>query len=85
MVNLDRSWNLDLFRVWVIEDVINRITSIPPPHPDSGSDKVIWARSVSRVFLIRNVLDGKLVTTTLVPYVDMTLRIWRMFFEIVLS
>ncbi|XP_052477154.1 uncharacterized protein LOC105797534 [Gossypium raimondii] len=54
MVNLDGSWNLELFRVWVTEDVINRITSIPPPHPDSDSDKVIWARSMSGVFSVRN-------------------------------
>ncbi|KAA3482036.1 RNA-directed DNA polymerase (Reverse transcriptase) [Gossypium australe] len=31
MVNIDGSWNLDLFRVWLSEEVINRITSIPPP------------------------------------------------------
>ncbi|MBA0729059.1 hypothetical protein Golax_023294, partial [Gossypium laxum] len=25
--------------------VINRTVSVPPPHPDSGSNRVIWARS----------------------------------------
>ncbi|MBA0758007.1 hypothetical protein Gotri_021044 [Gossypium trilobum] len=53
MVNLDGSWNLDLFRVCVFEDVISRITSIPPPHPDFSSDRVIWVRLESRVFSIR--------------------------------
>ncbi|MBA0832850.1 hypothetical protein Goarm_017209 [Gossypium armourianum] len=37
-----------------ISDVINRIISIPPPHPDSGSDKVIWAPSTSGAFSIRS-------------------------------
>ncbi|KAA3463577.1 LINE-1 reverse transcriptase isogeny [Gossypium australe] len=43
MVNNEGSWNLDLFRVWLPEEIINRITSIPPPHPDAGVDRVIWA------------------------------------------
>ncbi|KAA3476435.1 Retrovirus-related Pol polyprotein LINE-1 [Gossypium australe] len=38
-VNLDESWNLDMFRVWLPEDVICRIISIPPPHPNSGPDR----------------------------------------------
>ncbi|KAA3453866.1 reverse transcriptase [Gossypium australe] len=54
MVTADGSWNLDLFRVWVSEEVINRITSIPPPHPDSGEDRVIWTRSSTRIFSVRS-------------------------------
>ncbi|KAA3486878.1 LINE-1 reverse transcriptase isogeny [Gossypium australe] len=54
MVNIDGSWNLDLFHVWVPEEVINRITSIPPPHPDSGEDIVIWARSATGTFSVRS-------------------------------
>ncbi|KAL1071464.1 hypothetical protein V6Z11_D11G091000 [Gossypium hirsutum] len=54
MVNSDGSWNLDLFRAWVPEDIINRIISIPPPHPNSGSDKIIWASSASGVFSVRS-------------------------------
>ncbi|KAA3453051.1 Retrovirus-related Pol polyprotein LINE-1 [Gossypium australe] len=54
MVNIDGSWNLDLFRAWVPEEVINRITSIPPPHPDSGADRVIWARSITGIFSVRS-------------------------------
>ncbi|MBA0754307.1 hypothetical protein Gogos_021568 [Gossypium gossypioides] len=50
MVNSDGSWNLDLFRAWVSEDIINRIISIPPPHPDSGSDRIIWSQSTFGVF-----------------------------------
>ncbi|KAA3472323.1 reverse transcriptase [Gossypium australe] len=47
LVNSDGSWNLELLRIWVLEEVINRIISIPPPHLDSGSDKVIWACSTT--------------------------------------
>ncbi|MBA0726178.1 hypothetical protein Golax_002025 [Gossypium laxum] len=54
MVNSDGSCNLDLFRVWVTEDIINRIISIPPPHPDSGSDRIIWTKSASGVFSVRS-------------------------------
>ncbi|KAA3472023.1 reverse transcriptase [Gossypium australe] len=53
MVNNEGSWNLDLFRVWLPEEVINRITSIPPLHPDTGVDRVIWARSASGLFSVR--------------------------------
>ncbi|MBA0732595.1 hypothetical protein Gogos_016671, partial [Gossypium gossypioides] len=38
-VKSDGSWNLDLLRVWLPKDVICRITSIPPPHLDFGSDR----------------------------------------------
>ncbi|KAA3475886.1 RNA-directed DNA polymerase (Reverse transcriptase) [Gossypium australe] len=53
MVNTDGSWNLELFRVWVPKEVINRITSIPPPHPNAGADRVIWARSGTGIFSVR--------------------------------
>ncbi|KAG8499648.1 hypothetical protein CXB51_006070 [Gossypium anomalum] len=54
MVKLDGSWNLDLFRIWVPEEVISRITSIPPSHPDAGPDRVGWARSASGSFSVRS-------------------------------
>ncbi|XP_012487975.1 uncharacterized protein LOC105801186 [Gossypium raimondii] len=54
MVNSDGSWNLDLFHAWVPEDIINRIISIPPPHPDSGPDRIIWAPSASGAFSVRS-------------------------------
>lgn len=41
LVSHDGIWNLELFRIWLPEDVINRILSIPPPHPNSSSDKLI--------------------------------------------
>lgn len=32
MITEEGSWNLDLFRVWLLDDVIQRIMGIPPGH-----------------------------------------------------
>ncbi|KAH1074811.1 hypothetical protein J1N35_027139 [Gossypium stocksii] len=50
----DGGWNLDLFRIWLPEEVICKIISIPPPLPESNPDRVIWARSSSGAFSIRS-------------------------------
>ncbi|MBA0761302.1 hypothetical protein Gotri_023972 [Gossypium trilobum] len=42
MVIDDCSWNLDFFRLWVNEDIINKIVGIPPPHSLAGPDRIIW-------------------------------------------
>ncbi|MBA0728070.1 hypothetical protein Golax_001005, partial [Gossypium laxum] len=34
------TWNLDLFRKWLSDDVINHIVSIPPLYSNSGSDRI---------------------------------------------
>ncbi|MBA0813628.1 hypothetical protein Gohar_027460 [Gossypium harknessii] len=44
MVNDESSWNLDLFRIWLLEGIVKRIVSIPPPHPSAGLDKIFWTR-----------------------------------------
>ncbi|MBA0596704.1 hypothetical protein Gorai_013513, partial [Gossypium raimondii] len=54
LVTFDSTWNLDLFCIWLSDDVINRFIGIPPPHPDSGSDGVIWARFALGFFSVRN-------------------------------
>ncbi|MBA0761268.1 hypothetical protein Gotri_023939 [Gossypium trilobum] len=41
MVIDDGSWNLELFRLWVFEEVINRIVGVLPPHPSSGPKNII--------------------------------------------
>ncbi|MBA0794197.1 hypothetical protein Gohar_018548 [Gossypium harknessii] len=41
MVIDDGSWNLELFRLWVFEEVINRIVGVLPPHPSSGPENII--------------------------------------------
>ncbi|KAA3488041.1 LINE-type retrotransposon LIb DNA [Gossypium australe] len=48
------SWNVDMLRLWLPEDKLKRIVSIPPPHPDNGEDRIIWARSGSGSFSIRS-------------------------------
>ncbi|KAK5835835.1 hypothetical protein PVK06_011547 [Gossypium arboreum] len=48
LMKIGFSLNLDLFRVWVSEEVISRITSIPPPHPDFGSDRVEIRETLKR-------------------------------------
>ncbi|KAH1083889.1 hypothetical protein J1N35_023650 [Gossypium stocksii] len=53
-VNSDGCWNLDLFPVWLLDEVINKVISIPPPHPDFGPDRVTWARSSSGALSIRS-------------------------------
>ncbi|KAL1073823.1 hypothetical protein V6Z11_D11G249500 [Gossypium hirsutum] len=45
---------MDLFQVWLPDDVIRRIVSIHPPHPLSGPDKIVWVRSISRSFSIKS-------------------------------
>ncbi|MBA0737104.1 hypothetical protein Gogos_010580, partial [Gossypium gossypioides] len=46
----DETWNLDLFHVWLAEDVVKRIVSILPPHSSSGLDKIIWTRNQVHLF-----------------------------------
>lgn len=53
MVLDDGVWNLDLFRVWLVEDVIQRIISIPPPYPRAGMDRIIWNASTTGSFSIQ--------------------------------
>ncbi|KAA3481303.1 reverse transcriptase [Gossypium australe] len=38
MVAGDGSWKLDLFKPWVPDEIINKITGVPPPHLSSGPD-----------------------------------------------
>ncbi|XP_017632558.1 uncharacterized protein LOC108475063 [Gossypium arboreum] len=40
-------WNLALFRLWLPEDVVERIISIPPPMIQAGSDCLSWSRTTS--------------------------------------
>ncbi|KAH1048009.1 hypothetical protein J1N35_038793 [Gossypium stocksii] len=48
------NWNLDLLRSWLPDDVIKRIGSVPPPHPDGRADRIIWARSGLGNFSVRS-------------------------------
>ncbi|XP_016676268.2 uncharacterized protein [Gossypium hirsutum] len=48
-------WNIDLFRSWLPEDVVNRIISIPPPSESTGPDTLSCARTTSGVFSVKSV------------------------------
>ncbi|KAH1114932.1 hypothetical protein J1N35_008310 [Gossypium stocksii] len=37
----DGTWNFDLLRLWLPDDMIKRIASIPPPHPNRGRFRVL--------------------------------------------
>ncbi|KAA3480695.1 endonuclease/exonuclease/phosphatase family protein [Gossypium australe] len=53
MVMENSDWNLDLFRVWLIEDVIQHIVSIPPPLDSAGPNSISWSRSTTDNFFIK--------------------------------
>ncbi|KAA3476291.1 putative LRR receptor-like serine/threonine-protein kinase [Gossypium australe] len=43
-----------MLRLWLPDDKLKRIVSIPPPHPGDGEDRIIWARSGTGSFSIRS-------------------------------
>ncbi|MFQ6663817.1 hypothetical protein Gotur_031179 [Gossypium turneri] len=49
-----RKWNLDLFRLWVLENIIRRIVSISPPHLEAGPDRISWLLNLTGVFSIKS-------------------------------
>lgn len=51
----ERTWNMELFRVWLSEEIIGRITSIPPLHPLARSDKIAWVGTFSSWFSVKSV------------------------------
>ncbi|MBA0603237.1 hypothetical protein Gorai_003390 [Gossypium raimondii] len=54
MVAGDKSWNLDLFRLWVLEETINKIAGVPPPHPFSDLDKITWGATSTGSFSLKS-------------------------------
>ncbi|MBA0783897.1 hypothetical protein Gotri_001539 [Gossypium trilobum] len=54
MVAGDKSWNLDLFRLWVSEETINKIAGVPPPHPFSDPDKITWGATSTGSFSLKS-------------------------------
>ncbi|MBA0752040.1 hypothetical protein Gogos_000918 [Gossypium gossypioides] len=47
MVSVNGTWNLDLFRIWVLETIIQKIMGIPPPHLKAGVERIIWGGSMA--------------------------------------
>lgn len=54
MVTEDESWNFNLFRIWLPEEIIDRITSIQSPNPSTGLDRVAWAGASSGSLSIKS-------------------------------
>ncbi|KAH1098233.1 hypothetical protein J1N35_015154 [Gossypium stocksii] len=54
MVLPNRGWNLNLFILWLPEDTVRYILSIPPPSVHSGSDFLSWSKTTSGVFSVKN-------------------------------
>ncbi|MBA0637113.1 hypothetical protein Godav_000079 [Gossypium davidsonii] len=63
MVIDDGSWNLELFHLWVFEEVINSIVGVLPPHPSSGPENIIC--NVLQLVPFLNSAYGKLQEATL--------------------
>ncbi|MFQ6620002.1 hypothetical protein Gotur_000429 [Gossypium turneri] len=84
-------WNLELFRVWLSEDIIECITSILPPHPSTGSNKVAWmgtslgCLSDKSVYRMIKKSSIELVVLQDVRFVVMNWRMYFMLSEIVLQ
>lgn len=53
MVLSNGTWNLDLFRVWLSNEVLQHIISIPLPHSNFKVDRVIWASLAFGSFFVR--------------------------------
>ncbi|MBA0837894.1 hypothetical protein Goarm_010008 [Gossypium armourianum] len=63
LVTSDAIWNLDLFRIWFPDEVINHIVSIPP-YLDSGSDKTTVRRFIyTRMAQLQEVREMFLLET----------------------
>ncbi|MFQ6631975.1 hypothetical protein Gotur_008481 [Gossypium turneri] len=54
LVNADGSWNLDMFRIWIPENTINRIVSIPLPQPSSRPNRIGWMSTSTGSFSVNS-------------------------------
>ncbi|XP_040967822.1 uncharacterized protein [Gossypium hirsutum] len=54
MVLVNGDWNLDLFRLWLPEEVVRRIISIPLPLDQAGPNFLSWSRTTSGVFSVKS-------------------------------
>ncbi|KAA3486170.1 reverse transcriptase [Gossypium australe] len=70
------SWNIDMLSIWLPEDIIKRILSIPPPHPAEGEDRIIWARTELGSFTISSA-HRSLKENTWRPKHDIWKTIWK--------
>ncbi|XP_052874560.1 putative ribonuclease H protein At1g65750 [Gossypium arboreum] len=54
MITEEVLWNLDLFQVWLSEDVIQAIKGIPPPHPSEDPDRISWSHTLCGAFSVKS-------------------------------
>lgn len=54
MVFNDGAWNLNLFRVWLSEDIIKRIVSFPPLHLSARTDRINWIDTFIGAFYVKS-------------------------------
>ncbi|MBA0811377.1 hypothetical protein Gohar_003280 [Gossypium harknessii] len=54
MVTLEANWNIDFFRIWVLETITRRTVSIPPPHPVDALNRISWAPNFRGNFSVKN-------------------------------
>ncbi|KAK5839685.1 hypothetical protein PVK06_008512 [Gossypium arboreum] len=54
MTSEDGSWNLDLFRTSLSEDMIQAIQGVPPPQHFEGPDRISWSHTSSGDFSVKS-------------------------------
>ncbi|KAH1123276.1 hypothetical protein J1N35_006436 [Gossypium stocksii] len=54
MVLDNREWNFDLFRLWLPNDLVNRIINILSPFESVKPDTLSWSRTTSGVFSVKS-------------------------------
>ncbi|MBA0704234.1 hypothetical protein Golax_016504 [Gossypium laxum] len=73
MIAGDGLWNLDISKLWILEEVINKIVRVSPPHPSSSSDKIVSSATSTGSFFLKNAY-GKIRGDALNPKE----RIWEL-------
>ncbi|KAK5817857.1 hypothetical protein PVK06_022785 [Gossypium arboreum] len=54
MVTEEGAWNLEAFRDWLPEEIVRKIASIPPPHPQADPDKFFWIYTSNGGFSVKS-------------------------------
>lgn len=54
MVTEDGAWDLKAFKERLSEEIVRKITSIPPPHPLANLDKFFWIHTANRGFSVKS-------------------------------
>ena len=52
-VIIDRQWNVDLIKSWLLEEYVRKLFTLPLPQPTKGEDGFIWFRAKNGDFSIK--------------------------------